>query len=191
MNGRPRDYRAEYARRITKGAMRGLSRSQARGHPRRMEAPLRTKPPAFSRQLEAGLRAIKSGQSLTEAARSVHVAPERLRRYLAASGIAEKRGGRWTVGPRDTRIRQMLLYSQGVAIIASVTPAEADIIGRYMAAVGRFLESNDAAYLAPFAGEAITDTAGHRHPLETDPNALYRLDATGGETFEDVYRIVV
>ena len=156
-----------------------------------MEAPLRTKPPAFSRQLEAGLRAIKSGQSLSEAARSVHVAPERLRRYLAASGIAEKRGGRWTVGPRDTRIRQMLLYSQGIAIIASVTPAEADIIGRYMAAVGRFLESNDPAYLAPFAGEVITDTAGRHHPLETDPNALYRLEASGGETFEDVYRIVV
>lgn len=81
--------------------------------------------------------------------------------------------------------------ARGVAIIASVTPAEADIIGRYMAAVGRFLESNDPAYLAPFAGEVITDTAGRHHPLETDPNALYRLEASGGETFEDVYRIVV
>lgn len=191
MSRRPRDYRAEYARRIARGAMRGLSRSQARGHPRQAEAPLRIKRPAFSRQLEAGLRAIKSGQSLSEAARSVHVAPERLRRYLAASGIAKKRGGRWTVGPDDTRIRQMLLYSQGAPMVVSVTPTEADIIGRYMAAVGRFLESNDPAYLAPFAGEAVTDTDGHRHPLETDPNALYRLDATGGETFEDVYRIVV
>ena len=191
MSRRPRDYRAEYARRIGRGAMRGLSRSQARGHPRQTEAPLRIKMPAFSRQLEAGLRAIKSGQSLSEAARSVHVAPERLRRYLAASGIAEKRGGRWTVGPDDTRIRQMLLYSQGAPMVVNVTPAEADIIGRYMAAVGRFLESNDPAYLDPFVGEAVTDTAGHRYPLETDPNALYRLDASGGETFEDVYRIVV
>lgn len=38
MARRPRDYRAEYRRRIRNAEARGLSRSQARGHPRRSEA---------------------------------------------------------------------------------------------------------------------------------------------------------
>ncbi len=186
---RSRDFKAEYARRIARGTARGVSRSQARGHPKPSELALRTKI-TFSRQLEEGLRAIRRGRTLTEAARSVHVAPERLRRYIGESGIAEKRGPRWVIGA-DTRLRQMLFYSDGEAIVVSVRPDQADTIGRYMSAVGRFLESNDLAFLDPFVGEAVTDAAGKTHPFETDPNALYRLAETGGSSFEDIYRIVV
>jgi preprotein translocase subunit SecD len=44
--------------------------------------------------------------------------------------------------------------------------------------------------LAPFAGVEITDANGSSYTLETRPNVLYRLDAEGGDTFEQVYRIV-
>lgn len=192
MSGRKRDYKAEYARRIARGQSRGLSRSQARGHPKPSEATARKQPaaPVYNRQLEDGLREIQRGKTLTAAAREVRVAPERLRRYLVGSGIAEKQGRFWAIGP-DTRRREMLLFSDGGAIAVTVNPAQAELIGRYMAAVHRFLESNDPVFITPFAGESVTDITGRSHPFETDPNELYRLAETGSSTFEDVYRIVV
>ncbi len=192
MTARKRDYRAEYARRIERALRKGLSRSQARGHARPTELPIRqgTAPSAYSRQLETGLREIKGGRSLTAAARDIHVAPERLRRYIVNSGIAEKRGQRWAIGP-DTRRRVMPLYSDGEAIDITVSLPEAEEIGRYMASVRQFLDSNNIAFLMPFEGQYATDINGRSYPFETDPNELYRLAETGGSTFEDVYRIVV
>lgn len=187
---RRRDYAAEYARRIEKGLAGGLSRSQARGHPRPREMLVRANAPAFDRRLEAGLRAVKSGGMLTQAARSIHVSPERLRRYLAETGVGHKRGRRWIIGP-DHRPRRMQLYSRGRVIVVNVGPDEAAGIGQYMSAVGLFLDRNDPAFLAPFHGRSVTDLAGRRHPFDADPNALYRLDSTGSERFEEVYRIVI
>lgn len=189
---RQRDFKAEYAKRIARGLDQGLTRSQARGHPKPTETLARNKQPAqpFSRQLEEGLRDIKRGKTLTAAARAVHVSPERLRRYLATSGVAEKKGQRWVIGD-DKRSRVMLLYSHGEPIIVSVRPEESERVGRYTSAVGHFLASNDPAFLKPFEGQSVTDTTGRSHPFETDPNALYRLAETGGGSFEDIYRIVV
>ncbi len=191
MRRRSRDYRAEYARRIARGFTRGLSRSQARGHPRPSETPVRLKGPAFSRQLEAGLRVVQSGKTLAAAARSVHVSPERLRHYLAASGMAERRGRRWVVTGPDKRSRRMLLYSRGGAITITVNLDNAEQIGAYMASVRAFLGSNDPSYLDFFDGQSVADVTGKKHPFETDPNALYRLADTGSENFEDVYKIAI
>lgn len=191
MTRRKRDFKAEYARRIARGTARGLTRSQARGHPKSAEPSIRQRPsPGFTRQLEAGLREIRLGKTLTESARAAHVSPERLRHYLARSGIAGKQGRRWIIGA-DTRRRSMLLYSDGDAVTVTVAPEETERIGRYTSAVGQFLSSNDPAFLAPFAGQSVIDAAGASHPFETDPNALYRLAETGGDSFEDIYRIVV
>jgi hypothetical protein len=192
MPRRERDYRAEYARRIARGRAKGLSRSQARGHPLAGQA-LASQPeaePAYSRQLEAGYRAIKDGKSLIAAAKEVHVSPERLRRYLRGQGIAERRGTRWVALP-DTRSRRVLMYSNGRARTVTVDLEEARYVGAYMSAVSRFLRTNDRAHLTWFEGLGVTDVRGAFHPLETDPNTLYRLAHTGDETFEQVYRIVV
>lgn len=189
----PRDYQAEYARRIAIGEGRGLSRSQARGHARPGEAPVsgRGATPAYDPWLEQGLKAIRAGTPLTRAAPAIGVSPERLRRYVAQTGVVEKRGGRWVVG-HDARLRQLPLYSRGRAVTITVAGYEpAALIGRYMAAVRAFLESNDPANLAPFVGESVADVAGKRHVFETRPNVLYRLAAAPAESFEQVYRIVV
>jgi hypothetical protein len=192
MTKRSRDYKAEYAKRISRGLGQGLSRSQARGHPKPREAPKRVsaKPPKFDRRLEEGFRALKSGQNLTQSAKSVHVSPERLRRYIAEAGIAHRQGRRWIIGP-DTRPRIMRMFSDGEIIVVTVNPAEATNIGKYLSAVGHFLNSNDPEFLTFFERESVIDITGKAHPFETDPNALYRLDATGGGSFEDIYRIVV
>src|SRR5438045_2741402 len=69
-----RDYRADYQRRIARGLSKGLTRSQARGHPKPAEqyvAPHR----AASRKLEAGVAALRKSKNLTAAARQAKVAP--------------------------------------------------------------------------------------------------------------------
>ena len=186
-----RDYKREYARRIQRGAHQGLSRSQSRGHPKAHEphASVRRAPPAYDRRLEQGLQLLRNQRTLTGAARDIGVSPERLRHYLARTGIVEKRGRRWVV-TADHRTRQMLLFSAGETLQVLVSLDAASLVGRYMAAVGRFLETNDPQPLQPFEGVSVTDVYGVVYPFETRPNVLYQLDATGGETFEQVYRIV-
>ncbi len=189
---RTRNYKAEYARRIKRGLSQKLSRSQARGHPRAEErhASLHREPPSYDRRLEHGLGLLRDGQTLTGASRSIGVSTERLRHYLNRTGIVKKKGRRWVV-QEDHRARQMLMFSEGQVIQVLVSMNSASVVGRHMSAVGQFLETNDPAPLQPFLGASVTDVYGTVHPFETRPNVLYRLDASGGETFEQVYRIVV
>lgn len=189
---RTRDYQAEYARRIARGATRGLTRRQARGHPGVGETAIsRHETPRYDKRLEEGLKAVRDGKTLTEAARSIHAAPETLRTYLVRTGVAEKPANRWRIG-EDNRRREMPLFSGGKE--HHIIVADYDVafqIGRYMAAVSQFLASNDATILEPFIGQSVVDEKGRRYSFETRPNVLYRLSQSRNESFEQVYRIVV
>jgi hypothetical protein len=192
MAKRKRDYKAEYRRRIERGLAKGLSKSQARGHPGSGEkhASARTSTPRYDRRLEMGLKEMRKGKSLKAAARSAHVAPERLRTYATQTGVVQKERRRWVVKD-DHRPRQIQIFSGGQAHEITVSGyAESEFVGRYMAAVKEFLRTNDAANLQPFKGEWVTDINGKPYLLETNENALYRLHASGVEPFEQVYKIV-
>ncbi len=184
-----RNYKAEYARRVERGLARGLSRSMARGHGTK-GTPKSAKPRSYDRQLESGLKEIRSGKPLTKAARSIGVAPERLRKYVKQSGVAKKHGRKWTIGI-DLRKREMPVFSSGqIQIITLKNYKDASRIGKYMGAVGKFLETNDESVIEQFIGESVIDLNGKRYVFETRPNVLYRLSASQTETFEEVYRIV-
>ena len=193
MSPRPRDYGAEYQRRIAYGLARGLSRSQARGHPRAGERHLSPKAAELrpDRKLLHGLRALRETRSLSEASRRAKVSPERLRRFVRGLDFVEKRGRRYSVG-EDRWLRRVVFYSDGRQVVTAVQGyEEARRVGLYWEAVGEFLKTNDPAYLAPFVGVQVTSFLGQRYTLETRPNVIYRLNAAGGDTFEQVYRIVV
>ncbi len=185
-----RNYKDEYARRLARAFGKNLSRAEARGHGKQALKPKSGK--AFSsdqRFLEKGVKLIKSGSSLTGAAKELHVAPERLRNYLEASGVAKKVGARWRIGP-DDRARQMLVFSEHRALKVKVEPEAASLIGSYMNDVGLFLNSNNPSFLKAWKDERFVDFKGRKHPFETDPNSLYRLNQAGRNSFDEIYRII-
>jgi hypothetical protein len=189
---RPRDYAAEYARRIARAATKGLTRSQARGHPRLGEAAVSAKRPPKpipDDRLQRALRVLRQEGTLKSAAKAAHISPERLRHIARSKGAIKKHGRRWIVDPNLPR--RMPMFSRRRAIEVTVTGDSASKVGAYMDAVGKFSTSNDRDLLKPFEGQSVTDTNGKSHPFETNPNALHRLLSAGEATFEQVYRIVV
>lgn len=189
---RTRNYKAEYARRIAAGKRKGLTRSQARGHPKASEKHVAPKKMRSieDAMLQRAIIELRKGRSLTETARSIHVTPERLRNQITSKAAVEKRGRRWFV--REELPRRVLLYSGGKEITLTVTDFKnASITGHYMNAVGMFIRTNNPRYLQSFVGQSVTDISGKDYVLETRPNALYRLNASTTESFEQIYRIVI
>jgi hypothetical protein len=190
MPRKTRDYAAEYARRIARGFVRGLSRSQARGHPKGVETPVRSAGrPLEDARIQLALRALRQERNFATAAKAAKVSPERLRKYAIERGLIEKADRRWQL--RQNLPRRMLIFSQGRSLPITVGNAQvASALGRFMAVVGRFLETNDRSVLTPFVGQSVRDINGREYPFETRPNVLYWLSTAGEHTFEQIYRIV-
>jgi hypothetical protein len=188
-----RNYFAEYARRIARAVAKGLSRSQARGHPRPTEAIVasrRLARPLEDDRLQLALKVLRQEKSLTTAAREAKVSPERLRRYATEKNIIERRGRRWIV--RHELPRRMLLFSDGRAVQVVVGDfASASKVGRFMSAVSAFLRTNNPAGLREFEGVSVSNISAKTYPFETRPNALYRIASAHDQSFEHIYRIVI
>jgi hypothetical protein len=186
-----RNFRAEYTRRIARGLARGLSRSQSRGHPKSAEAPARAPSrPISDDHIQLAFRVLRQERNFAKAARAAKLSPERLRKYAIERGLIEKHGRRWQT--RADLPQRMLIFSTGKSLAVTVADFQStSLVGRYMAAVRRSLETNDRSVLEPFIGKSVRDISGKEHPLETRPNVLYRLSSTGKHTFEQIYRIVI
>jgi hypothetical protein len=185
-----RDYKAEYKRRVERGLAKGLTLSQARGHPKAGEKNVKKPHPINDDAFQISLKALRSGKTLAEAAKEIRVSPERLRNQAKAHGAIRKKGNRWIV--KNNLPRQMLIYSDGQALSITIEKFHyASKLGRYMAGVKRFLRSNDPAHLNPFIGQSVKDSSDKTYTFETNPNALYRIAASGSETFEQIYQIII
>ena len=187
---RSRDFKAEYERRIANATKRGLSRSQARGHARSSEAPLRAKLIVSDEKLESALRLLRQSGRQGTAAKEAGVAPERFRRFLRHNGLATRNGRKWQI--TDDRPRRMSVITDGESKELTLDGFDqASLNGQHSAAVGAFLTSNDIDLLRPFEGQSVRDVHGKLHPLETDPNRLHRMAAQGDEVFHEIYRLII
>ena len=185
-----RDYKAEYERRLARAQAKGLSRSQGRGHARSGETPIRSPPVHDNARLEAALRELRRTGKQGGAARSEGISPERFRRYLLDRSLAKRRGRTWTF--TDNRLREMTVISEDGPHQRLLRGFEdSSLNGKHLAAVGRAINANDPDLLSPFLGVSVVDARGKSHALETDLNQLYRLAASGGEVFHDVYRLIL
>ena len=191
MTKKPRNYQAEYARRIAKALARGLSRSQGRGHSRASETPQRGPPkPIADERLQIALRVLRQEKNFEAAAKAARISPERLRKHAVERALIEKNGRRWQ--PKADLPRKVQLFSRGKVLNLTVPDAaSASAVGLFMSAVGAFLANNDAKLLTPFKGQSVRDSADKTHPFETNPNTLYQLSAEGERSFEEIYKIVL
>jgi hypothetical protein len=190
---RSRDYKSEYRRRIAKALAAGRTRSQARGHPRPSESAvstMRAPRPIEDARLQRGLKVLRQEGSLSATAREAKISPERLRRVATEKNLIERIGLRWRV--RHDLPRRMQLFSNGKELAVIVGDFDAaSKIGRYMAAVGKFLRTNNPDGLGEFVGQSVRDISGKAHVFETRRNSLYRLASATDQSFEQIYRIVI
>ncbi len=185
-----RNYQAEYQRRIANAERSGLSRSQARGHARTSESPTRSNSASTGGdRFEAALKLYRQSGNQATAAKAVGLAPERLRRFMRENVQVTGRGRSLKI--TDNRPRIMTVATGGEYRQLRLRGFDqASLNGRHEAAIGHFLSTNDGSYLTPFEGKSAVDTAGKSHPLETDPNALYRLAHADDGVFHNIYRLV-
>ena len=150
-----RDYKAEYQRRIARGRARGLSRSQARGHPKAKERPIKAAPSVADDKINAAILDMHHGESLSASARSSHVSAERLRRFITQGRLAKLKGRRWIMS--DDRPRRVTVLTDGRQQNIIVDGFEqASLVGKHHNAVGAFVRTNDIELLAQFEiGRAV------------------------------------
>ncbi|AMG75460.1 hypothetical protein [Sphingopyxis granuli] len=186
---RKRDYRAEYQRRIANAAKRGLSRSQARGHAKAGETAVGKRTVKDADKFEAALKLYRQTGNRAAAAKAVGIAPERFSRFLADAVAVFGRGKSLKIS--DDRPREMVVMTNGECHRIKLRDfGHASLNGDHLNAVKAFLTSNNPDLLRPFAGKSVLDTKGRAHLLETDPNTLHRIAASGEPAFPEIYRIV-
>jgi hypothetical protein len=189
-SNRNRDFKQEYLARIARGLASGKSRSQARGHARASDLP-HASPLPFEKEnwLEKALKLMKQGATQKQAAKSVGVSTETLRRFQRQNTTSRREGRRWVVV--DERPVTVVMATRGKSHDVTVTHDAASDIGRHWVAINKFLESNDPAHLEPFVGSGLRDSRRRFHPFETRPNVLRKLDSAGELSFVELYRQTV
>ena len=188
---RNRDFKQEYLARIARGHASGKSRSQARGHAGASDLPRLETPFPFDKAnaLEIALKLLKQGATQKQAAKSVGVSAETLRRFQKQNTASRREGRRWIIS--DTRPVTILMATRGKLSDVTLPHDAASDIGRHWVAINKFLETNDASQLEAYVGLGLRDIQGRFHPFETRPNVLRKLDSIGELSFVDIYRQTV
>lgn len=178
--------------------------SQLRGHPKGKEKMVSVlKPePVYKRSWSAitkhelrimeksleVLRKARKGQSLSNASKELHTAPETV---IKNTGAFPKTKGKWIAKSQDCISRIMNIYENGKKSWIEVRDSRiASKIGKYNSAVNEFLRIGDVKVLKPFK-RPFRDAQGKPHHFETNPDKLYEIAEQLEEPeFWEIYKLL-
>jgi len=128
--------------------------------------------------------------SLREASREFGLDPRVVAR-LGKSALRKRKNGQYAAKPTNKLLRILAVPAPdekgGKHEVAVRDSRQATILGRYWAAVQKYLRTGDSSALNKFRGKRITDASGKRVPLLTDLTVLDRLGSAGVWSFESIY----
>jgi len=140
---------------------------------------------AYKRALRVLARMRRTGEPLSTAAREERIDPRTVRKHLKVELKRLAKGGAIRPSKSDRLPREMLIPTSQGAVPATVRgSAQSSQLGRYMAAVGKFLRTGETEALDEFEGQSI---AGH--PLITDPDELTLLAEAGSLQIDSIYAV--
>jgi hypothetical protein len=181
----------------------GASLGTARGHGRTQQAREST----LSKYYRVARRVLK-GEPLSQATRAEHMSGEAFRalnreaRVVAKSYRAPRTPGakrqvfdRYVSGFRPgERAHVEASFPDRDGVFHHGVPLDqkfASLVGHYLNAVDRALETGNDADLKAFAGQVVFDVHGHRYTLLTDLGALRRLhDSLTDDERADYFRLL-
>ncbi len=130
---------------------------------------------------------VRLGTSFSKSARKFGHDPRTVRR-LAPSAFRKLGNGRYAAKAHDRLLRVLVIPTRkGRRDIGVRDSRQASLLGKYSAAVERYLQIGDDSALRKFRGKSITDASGAKLPLLTDLEELDRLGSAGDLSFESLY----
>lgn len=125
--------------------------------------------------------------SLREASREFGLDPRVVAR-LGKSGLRKRKNGQYVAKAGDRFLRILAVPTpNGVREVAIRDSRQATQLGKYWAAVQKYLQTGDALALAKFRRKHITDVTGKKIPLVLDTATLDQLGSAGVLSFESLY----
>ena len=135
---------------------------------------------------------MRTGATLSEAARGAHVGRERLATYAKRYAGAVSRGGRWTFA--DDRARRVMVAVEGepnflVLKVPGFDPA--NLAGLHYAESLAVLEDRSLlpAFVERWSGVSIPDLKGEKHYFATDINELFGAHFGNEADWARIYHI--
>lgn len=131
---------------------------------------------------------MRSGRiSLRKASKEIGVDPNKVLK-LGRSALRKQKSGKYAARKMDHLLRILgVLTAEGRREIAVRDSHQASTLGKYWAAVQRYLQTGDDSALSKFKGKKIIDASGKRHPLINDLKQLNTLGSAGVLSFESLY----
>ncbi|MBO9581446.1 MAG: hypothetical protein J7498_11195 [Sphingobium sp.] len=192
-----RNYKVEYRRRLANAAKRGLTRSQARGHPGKGEPHAsrvgkKSKRAKSDPVLDSAIAAMRGGESLGAAAKRLRVSRERLSAYAKDQAGAVRTGARWTFDDRRGRSVPIIAQGHFNAITITVPGYDAaSLAGLYWSQASEAAQNQAlwAPFIARWSGVTITDVNGREYKFSIEPNDIYRTLHADEVDWSRIYQI--
>ena len=104
------------------------------------------------------------------------------------SALRKRKNGRHVTKPTDTRLRKLVIPTPGgVREVAIRGSQQASRVGKYWAAVQKYLQTGDDSALLRFQDRSFTDASGKQHLFPTNLKQLDRQASAGVLSFESIY----